>query len=332
MFVTTFPARRPVPLLALALLSVLCAPSAPAQEHKKDMPASDPAAASISMQQAIAMAGSGRCAETIPILKRGLAHITEKELRYHAEMAMVRCAMAVDDEETAVNTLLRLKRESPGDPEVLYIAAHYFSELGIRSSRDLETQAPSSFQARKLQAEALESEDKNDEAAAIYNKILQDNPKTPGIHYRLGQIALAKAGDAGPTADAKKEFESEIEIDPLNASAHFVLAELARRSNDWDEAVHQFSQAAKLDVGFSEAYLGLGMSLAASGRYADAVSPLERYVKLQPLDPAGHYQLAMAYSRTGNKDGAAREMALQSQAAKNAASATDNAQGHSIHP
>ena len=319
---------RRLPLFAITLLSALWMSPADAQEHPKNIPAAAP----ISMQQAIAMAGSGRCAESLPILKKGLARTTEKDLRYHAEMAIVRCGMAVDDEEAAVDTLLRLRREHSGDPEVLYITAHYFSELGIRASRDLEQQAPSSFQALKLQAEALESQDKNDEASAIYNKILADNPKTPGIHYRLGQIALAKAGDNGSTADARKEFQLETEVDPLNASAHFVLGELARRGNEWDEASQQFSQAAKLDVGFSEAYLGLGMSLAASGKYAEAVSPLESYVKMQPLDPAGHYQLAMAYSRTGNKDGAAREMALQSQAAKNASSATDNSQGHSIHP
>jgi tetratricopeptide (TPR) repeat protein len=316
------------PLFAIAVLSLLSMRPTDAQERPKNTPS----AASPSMQQAIEMAGNGRCAQALPILKGGLVRTTEKELRYHAEMAIVRCAMAVDDEEAAADTLLRLRRESPGDPEVLYITTHYFSELGLRASRDLEVQAPSSFQARKLQAEALESQDKNDEAAAIYNKILEDNPKTPGIHYRLGQIALAKAGDAGPTADAKREFEAETEIDPVNASAHFVLGELARRGNEWEEATRQFSQAAKLDVGFSEAYLGLGMSLAASGKYADAVHPLESYVKMQPLDPAGHYQLAMAYSHTGNKEGATREMALQSQAAKNAQSATDNAQGHSVHP
>jgi tetratricopeptide (TPR) repeat protein len=318
-------------LFALTLLSLLSMRPVGAQESPKNsLPAVSPSPASV--QQAIVMAGNGRCAQALPTLKRGLTRITEKELRYHAEMAIVRCAMAVDDEEAAVDTLLRLRRESPGDPEVLYISTHYFSELGIRASHDLETQAPSSFQAHKLQAEALESQDKNDEAAAIYNKILEENPKTPGIHYRLGQIALAKAGDTGPTADAKKEFESETEIDPLNASAHFVLGELARRSNEWEEATRQFAQAAKLDVGFSEAYLGLGMSLAASGKYADAVHPLESYVKMQPLDPAGHYQLAIAYSHSGNQAGAAREMALQSQAAKNAQSATDNAQGHSVHP
>jgi Flp pilus assembly protein TadD len=74
------------------------------------------------------------------------------------------------------------------------------------------------------------------------------------------------------------------------------------------------------------------MSLAASGQFAQAASPLESYVKLQPEDPAGHYQLAVVYGRTGNKQGADREMALQAQAASHAKSITDNAEGHSVHP
>jgi Flp pilus assembly protein TadD len=84
----------------------------------------------------------------------------------------------------------------------------------------------------------------------------------------------------------------------------------------------------KLDSGFTEAYLALGMSLVAGGKYSDAVAPLEHNVKLQPADPAGHYQLAIAYARTGNSAGAAKEAALQKEmAAKNPASPAANA-GH----
>jgi len=305
------------------LLWIVCAgaPSLRAQPQA--------AAPALSVAQAVELVESGRCAEALPALKRGLPRVADKQLKYHAEMAMVRCAMALDDEPAAVESLLRLRRESPNDPETLYIATHYFSELGMRASQELEAKAPNSFQARKLQAESLESQGKNDEAAAIYAKILDENPKTPGIHYRLGQIELAKAGASGPTDEAKKQFEQEVAIDPLNASAHFVLGELARRQNDFETAVKEFSQAAKLDVGFSEAYLALGMSLAATGKFADAVTPLQRYVKMESGDPAGHYQLAVAYSRTGNKDGAARELALQAQA-QSAQQATDNAEGHSV--
>ena len=50
-------------------------------------------------------------------------------------------------------------------------------------------------------------------------------------------------------------------------------------------------------------------------KFSEAVSPLEAYVKVQPGDPAGHYQLATAYARTGRKPEADRQIALQRETA-----------------
>lgn len=56
------------------------------------------------------------------------------------------------------------------------------------------------------------------------------------------------------------------------------------------------------------------MSLLTEKDYAQAVAPLEAAVKLQPGNPAAHYSLATAYARTGRKEDAQREFALQQQA------------------
>lgn len=309
------------PTLASALAVLLAQPGA-AQTAKSPREIH-----SASARQAIKLVESGRCKQALPILKRDLPQITDKDLRYHTAMAITRCAMGLSDDQAAADSLLLLKREFPADPEVLYIATHYFSEMGARAAQELTAKLPSSFQARRLQAEALESQGKDEEAAVIYSKILEDNPKTAGIHYRLGQILLAEAGAAGSTDKAKLEFEKELEIDPSNAASEFILGELARRSGSWDEAISHFTRASTLDVGFAEAYLALGMTLNASSKFADAVKPLESYVALQPGDPAGHYQLAMSYARTGNKAGSAQQLALQAKAVS-AARMTDTTEGH----
>lgn len=286
---------------------------------------------SLTPQQAINLAQTGHCKKAFSPLQRMIPQLKDRSIRYNAQISLVRCAMALDDEPVAADGLLQLKREEPDNPEVLYLATHYFSELGVRAAQQLQSRAPASYQARRLEAEALESQGKTEDAAVIYRKILDENPKVPGIHYRLGQIALDRAGAGGANDEVKREMESELAVDPSNASAQFVLGELARRAGDWNEAILRFSQAAKLDAGFSEAYLALGMSQAQAGQFAQAVSPLETYVKQQPEDPTGHYQLAIAYSRTGNKDGAAREMALQAQAASRAKPA-DATEGHPVNP
>lgn len=314
--------RMFAPAVAALLFASICG----AQVSGKPGAATSPP----TVQQAIRLVENGRCQEALPILKRSLPHIIDKDLKYHAAMAVTRCAMSLQDNQASADALLLLMKDFPDDPEVLYIAAHYFSEMGMRAAQELTAKAPSSFQARKLQAEALESQGKNEEAAAVYNKILEDNPKTPGIHYRLGQILLADAGATGSTDKAKLEFQKELEVDPTNAASEFILGELARRQGDLDEAIAHFTRASTLDVGFAEAYLALGMSLNASGKFAGAAKPLESYVQLQPADPAGHYQLAMSYARTGNKEGAARQLALQAKATSGAQNATDTTEGHEV--
>lgn len=271
---------------------------------------------SASATQAIALAQKGRCREALPLLKKSMSQTTDKQLRYQTAMMTARCAMSLDQTESTVRALLLLNREFPHDPDVLYTTTHFYSELASRASQELAATAPNSTQAQQLEAEAFESQGNWDKATAQYRQILQQGPKTPGIHYRLGRIDLSKTP---PEADdAKKEFEEELKIDPNNASAEFMLGETARQAGQWEEAIAHFSRASQLDESFAEAYLALGMSLNSAGKFSEAVTPLEKYVKSQPGDPAGHYQLATAYARTGRKPQAEHEMTLQRQAtAKN---------------
>ena len=297
--------------LSALLIAGFMAPALLAQaQAPAPAPKSTPAADfSASAQQGIGLAEKGRCREALPLLKKSLPHLTDKQLKFEAAMASARCAMSLDQVDTTVDTLLLLNREYPHNPEVLYVTIHYFSELANRAEQDLVSSAPGSYQVHKLDAEGLESQEKWDEAAAEYRKILEADPKLPDIHYRLGRILLSKQPPA--VEEARKEFETELQIDPANASAEFMLGDIARQAQQWDQAIQHFSRAEKLDPGFQEAYLGLGMALNAAGKYSEAVGPLETYVKMQSADPAGHYQLSIAYAKLGRKEDAAREMALQ---------------------
>ena len=263
-------------------------------------------------QRGITMATKGRCQEALPLLKKSVPHLTDKQLRYRVLMGTARCGMSLDQTESAVEALLALNREFPRDPDVLYSTTHFYSELASRAAQQLAAAAPASHQAEQLEAEAFESQGNWDRAIAQYKKIFDQEPKVEGIHYRIGRIFLSKT--PADSEGAKAEFDEELKIDPENASAEFMLGEIARQSGQWDKAIGHFSRASKLDESFQEAYLALGMSLNSAGKFSDAVIPLRSYVKLQPADPAGHYQLATAYARTGQKADADREMALQREA------------------
>jgi predicted Zn-dependent protease len=116
------------------------------------------------------------------------------------------------------------------------------------------------------------------------------------------------------TEEAKKEFEAELAVNPTSPAAEYMLGDVSSRAMKYDEAILHYSRATELDVTLARPYLGLGVALNAAGRFSDAIDPLKRYVRLTPADPAGYYQLAIAYSRIGNKQEAEKQLALQREA------------------
>jgi predicted Zn-dependent protease len=267
-------------------------------------------------QDATRLAESGRCSEALPLLKQAAAQSRSEDEKRRALIDGVRCAMALDQRAVAGEFLGQLGKHFAHDPEVLFVLVHAYSDLSTRASQDLAITAPSSPQAHELNAESLEVQGKWDEAAKEYQHILEQNPRQEGVHFRIGRLLLSKPNpDAAAAEQARKEFQQELDIDPKNAGAEYILGELAREANQFPEAAEHFARATKLDVSFADAFLGLGMTYVSDGKPSQAIPPLETYVRMQPGNPAGHYQLAMAYNRAGRKEDAKREAELQRETA-----------------
>lgn len=272
-------------------------------------------------QRATSDAEAGQCSEALPTLARVAAHLTDKALQKRAGLDGVRCATLLQRWDQLVEFVRLLNQKFPGDPEVLYISVHAWSDLSTEAAQELARTAPHSLPALELDAEANEMQGRWDQAEKDYREILKQNPRYPGIHFRLARLLLSRP-NPGPDyqEQAKKELQEELETDPSNAGAEYVSGELARQTQDFAEAVRHFTRATQLDAGFADAWLGLGMSLLAEKEYAPAIAPLKTAVRLEPGNPAGHYALATAYARTGNKEAAEREFALQQQATQNSGS------------
>lgn len=262
-------------------------------------------------RKAVALAEGGHCGDALPALRRSIRQISDKDLKRKAGLAGMHCAMTLDRPDAALDFLQVMAHEFPNDPDVLYAEVHAFSDLSTRASQELAMKAPSSAPAQELLAESYEAQGKWKEAEKEYRSILVQNPNAPGIHFRLGRVLLSQPNPSPDVAEeAKHEFQQELQIDPTNAGADYVLGELARQAQQWDEAVNRFSRAAKLDASFAEAFLGLGMSLLAEKKYAEALPALETAVRLEPRNPDAHYNLALAYTRAGRKEDGEKEFAI----------------------
>lgn len=299
--------KRVFVLFLAALIGGFLTGSSAAQVSKKAAVAESPSAAA---ERGINLATRGRCADALPILKKSIPQIRDKNLRYDAAMASAQCGMSADQVDAVVEALLLLNREFPGNPKVLYVTTRYYSELANRTAQKLLQTAPSSAEAQILVAEAFQAQGRWEEATAKYRKLLDEYSNQPGIHYQLGRIILSKPLTPSSAEEAKKEFEAELKINPTSPAAEFMLGDLAWRAQKLDEAIEHFSRAMQFDAELPQPYLGLGLALNAAARYSEAIPALKKYVEMAPSDTAGYYQLALAYARTGNKQEADRLMAL----------------------
>jgi len=98
-------------------------------------------------------------------------------------------------------------------------------------------------------------------AATEYQRILKDNPRAVGIHFRLGRLLLSKPDPDGSLAEqAKQEFRQELELTPLTLGPSMCWRTCSPGAAD-PEAIEHFTRATRLDASFVDAFLGLGMAL-----------------------------------------------------------------------
>jgi tetratricopeptide (TPR) repeat protein len=262
-------------------------------------------------EKALALADEGRCRESIPALKRALTSQVASDTKKEIGVVGVRCSLAVDDRDSTLDFIHFLHKQFPLDPDVLFVVTHAYSDLSTRTAQDLGRTAPDSFAAHKLNAEALEMQGKWEPAQAEYEWMIKKDPNAPGIHFLFARLLLSRP-DAGPDATerAKQELLKEIQLDPNNAGAVYILGELDRRDQKWDEAISRYNQALKVDPNFGEAYLGLGYSLVNLKKYEEAIPPLRTAERLMPQNPEVHHSLGTALQRTGHKEEAQKEFAI----------------------
>jgi tetratricopeptide (TPR) repeat protein len=275
-------------------------------------PAAKASAAPVAAEKAVELAQEGHCKESISSLKKVITTPTNSvDLRKSAGVLGMRCALSVDDRDSAAVFAQQLYKQFPKDPDVLFVVVHAYSDLSTRAAQDLGRTAPQSVAAHKLMAEAFEMQGKWDEAMHEYQGIIQREPNVPGIHFLLGRDLLSRPNASPDDAEkARQEFQKELQIDPRNAGAHYILGELARKDSNCEEALPHFAETIKLDPNFAEAYLGQGYCLIAVKKYTDAVAQLRVAERLVPFNGSVHYALAQALSFAGQKEEAQKEFAI----------------------
>lgn len=97
-------------------------------------------------------------------------------------------------------------------------------------------------------------------------------------------------------------FDRAATLAPGNAEYRFNRGFLLQGLNNHEAAIDAFNQALALAPNHDRALYGLALSLIALRRLDEAVAPLERNTRLQPMSPYGWYQLGRVQFDRGNRD------------------------------
>jgi len=253
---------------------------------------------------AMSLSELGRYTEALPGLENGFKRSRDPQLRRMIGLHLERAYTGLHRDSDAVQVALELNRLYPDDPEILYHTGRLFGNFAYLTVQKLQEVAPASIWMHLTAGDLDESEGHYDLAITEYRRVLALDPSRPGIHFRLGRALLARAQPASSAADraeAAKEFEQELALDPTNANAAYELGEIHRKSDQRAKAKQLFEAALESYPDFEEAHVGLARLLIAMGKPDLALPHLRKAVSLNPEDAVCYFHLAQAYGSLGNK-------------------------------
>lgn len=138
-------------------------------------------------------------------------------------------------------------------------------------------------------------------ALRLLEIVLRESPDDVGALTSLGFLYVQQ----DRRRDALALFDRAAALAPRNAELAFNRGYLLQELNDHEAAVAAFRRALEINPDHDRALYGLALSLISLKRLDEAIGPLERNTRLQPMSPYGWYQLGRVQFDRGKADKAA---------------------------
>ncbi len=114
-------------------------------------------------------------------------------------------------------------------------------------------------------------------------------------HFNLG-VYYQKQGN---TANAVKEYETVLRLDPDNAEAHNNLGVIYREQNELDKAAEHYQFVVSLNPGMEEAHNNLGVIYYLRGNYREAREEYQKALELNPYNLKSLINIGLVYKTQG---------------------------------
>jgi protein O-GlcNAc transferase len=137
-----------------------------------------------------------------------------------------------------------------------------------------------------------------DDAAAIYQQLLADNPGHADAAHLLGLVCL-RNNDFNA---AIRLIRGAVEHDPDNPIYHANLGNVLKDAGQLTDAIAAYRRALALHPGYAEIHNNLGYALQASGMIEEGIGHYRTAITLRPADYRAHYNLGNALFLIGKSE------------------------------
>ncbi|MEM6823366.1 MAG: tetratricopeptide repeat protein [Verrucomicrobiota bacterium] len=151
---------------------------------------------------------------------------------------------------------------------------------------------PTEFQESAGQANSLFQKGKFDEAAAIYQNILNSYPESL---YGVSNLAVVRF-QQGQYPEAETLLRQATKLSPQDAFSHSILGIVLYQQGKYDEAVQVLSRASALDPNDPKTRNYLGIAASQKGWQEAAEQECRKAIELDPQYGDAHFNLAVIYA------------------------------------
>lgn len=283
-----------------------------------------PAAQTDRLSAAKRLAGEGRCEQALVELDLYKQERPRDARGFlYSAVALLKAGRRLDA-EIELSPLLQSPPES--EPDLLVLAGTLDQlgrpELAAELLQTRETTGTLHAEGLWLLADLLLRLHRAPEASQALAAYSTLTPKDPAIPQRRGQIELM----AGRLEPALEAFEDARDLNPADVETLFGMASVLFQGNNPEAAVKVLHRALQIEPTNSRALHLLGLSLAALGRYSEAVDQLSRAAAMPDCEARVYFDLGNARRKTGDDEGARQALSHYQDLYRQAEDQKDRAQ------